>query len=868
MRRLISVDGLAFLFLFSMCWFGLRANPVPLVARIPAESGESRYRTVPVVPGILSNVVVTVTAAPHEPGRLFVVELPGRILSLSGPGRTNAEVFLQLWPRIFTEGEHGICSMALHPGYETNGQFFVFYSYLPDGSTNVYNRLSRFRVDPTNPGRALADSEEPLITQLHRSPVHNAGDMHFGADGYLYVSVGDEGFGFQWENAGRWDINFFSGVLRIDVDHREENLFPNPHPAVHPGTYRIPKDNPFLGRTNYVIGTEDFGINIRPEDIRGEFWAVGFRNPWRMSFDPESGDLYSNDVGVASREEVNVVRAGKHHGWFFKEGTMPWPFNVPATGLVDPIHEYEHTLGRVAITGGHFYRGSRYPELDGTYLFSDMTGQIYSMRRLQDGRHASPEQIAMNPFSVSIGRDPLDGSILVGGVGLSRLERVASTADPLPEKLSETGLFSSIRRLAPAPGLVSYEVNQPFWSDHAIKSRWFGVPTEGATVTFHPDRPWEAATGTVWVKHFDFGLSDVDSSLKRRLETRLMVKTSDGVYGATYRWNEEQTDAVLVESTGAEEDLVIATATGTRTQRWRYPSRTECLSCHTAMGGHALSFNTAQLNRPGSDGTNQLMALRNAGYFTGSPLIQPNLLPAHPALDDETASVESRVRSYLEVNCSQCHQPNGPTRSPWDSRTATPLAGARIVGEPAVHQIENGGVKIVDPGKLVTSILYRRVAEFGPLHMPPLGTFVTNTQAVALLRRWVTNDLPRRPSFSAWVKEHFPEEHEALGDAELDPDEDGDSNLHEFLVGTDPMEASDHWKVRMQANAAGAVSLTYRRSANRRFTVEMSAGMSGPWTPLDVPENRPWQAAEESDVSVALPPGLGVRFFRVNVVEP
>jgi mono/diheme cytochrome c family protein len=286
------------------------------------------------------------------------------------------------------------------------------------------------------------------------------------------------------------------------------------------------------------------------------------------------------------------------------------------------------------------------------------------------------------------------------------------------------------------------------------------------------------------------------------------------------------------------------------------------------MGGYALSFNTAQLNRPGPDGTNQLVALRNAGYFTGAPVIQPNLLPAHPSLDDETASVESRVRSYLEVNCSQCHQPNGPSRSPWDARAATPLAGARIVGETAVHQIENGGVKIVDAGKLVTSILYRRVAEFGPLHMPPLGTFVTNSQAVALLTRWVTNDLPRRPSFSTWVNDHFPEEYESLSHAEMDPDGDGDSNLHEFLVGTNPMLASDRWKVRMQANASGAVSLTYRRSANRRFTVEISDGMVGPWTPLDVPENRPRQAAVESEVTVALPPGLGVRFFRVNVVEP
>jgi len=846
---------------------GLRAERLALKHALPLLSGDSQYRITRPWDSLLTGVVVTATAAPEDPERLFVVELTGRILSLSGPQRTNATVFLDISDRIAKGGEHGLCSMVFHPGYATNHQFFIFYSHQPQGSTNVHLRLSRFQTDPEHPDRALPDSEEPLISQLHRDNVHNGGDMHFGPDGYLYISVGDEGYVHGHSNAGRWDYNLFSGILRIDPDQRPDNLLPNPHPSVHPGTYRIPADNPYLNRTNYIIGTDDLHIDIRPEDIRGEFWAVGFRNPWRMSFDPVSGDLYANDVGVASREEVNRVQRGGHHGWFFKEGSLPWPFFVPATGLVDPIHEYEHSLGRVAITGSLFYRGERYPELDGSYLFSDLNGQIHAMQRFDDGSHGAADLIAQMPFTVSLAVDPLDGAILIGGVGLGRLERVSPSTSSLPEKLSDTGLFTSTRNLTPAPGLWSYSVNQPFWSDHAIKSRWFGLPSTSQGVSFDPVEPWDAPRGTVWMKHFDFAIDDTDASRLRRLETRVIVRTTDGVYGATYRWNEAGSDASLVDPEGDEENLVIRTATGTRTQRWRFPSRSECLSCHTPAGGFALSFNTAQWNRTGPDGTNQLQRLLDAGYFEGSPLVRPHLLPAHPDLDDESASVESRVRSYLAVNCSQCHQPNSPSRSPWDARLSTPLADAHIVRQPAVHQIESGGIQIIDPGKPSTSILLRRVAEPGPLHMPPLGTFVINTQAVALLTRWTTLDLPQRPSYEAWRQQYF--SNSASDDApEADPDQDGDSNQHEFLVGTDPLSPSSHWQPVLHAEEHRQVTLTYPRKANRFFQVEMAEEWDGPWEPVNHPLNRPWLDAEDSRVALPLPSGGITRFFRVVITEP
>lgn len=842
--------------------------PVPLRAQLPAESSDSRYELKRLAEADLEELVVTITSAPGDPSRVFAATQPGRIWQLSGADRSQAKVFLDLRDRVAVGGERGLCSMVFHPGYATNGQFFVFFSHQPLRSTNVFSRVSRFRVDPTNPERGDPASEEPLISQLHRSEVHHGGDMHFGPDGYLYISVGDEGYGYQWDNAGRWDINFFSGILRIDPDMRPGSLLASAHPSVHPGAYGVPADNPFLNRTNYVLGSTDFKLSIAKEKIVGEFWAVGMRNPWRMSFDRVTGDLYANDVGVASREEINIVQRGAHHGWYYSEGTKRWPFPVPEDGIVDPIHEYEHTQGRMAITGSLFYRGTRYPELDSAYLFSDFGGPVYAMRRLPDGRHATPELIATTQASVTLGLDPLDGSILLGGIGVNRLVRTVAVAEPPPALLSQTGLFGSVGELRPAPGMFAYDVNQAFWSDDAIKTRWFGVSEPSGVIGFDPVQPWTAPAGTIWVKHFDFAMSDVDPRVRRRLETRVTVRTREGIYGLTYRWNEAQTDAELVEAGGREEDLVIATATGTRVQRWRYPSRTECLACHTAQGGYALSFNTAQLNRPGRDGTHQLSALQAAGYFVGNPVVRPNLLPAHPALEDEGASVESRVRSYLEVNCSQCHQPASMMRTTWDARAATPLAQAHIVGEPAVHQIENGGIKVVDAGKLETSILYRRVAEMGPLHMPPLGTFVVNTQAAGLLARWVTNDLPVRLSYERWAARAFLGLTEAEAARDVDVDRDGDSNFLEFLAETNPLDAADRLRLRVLPEAGGVVRLRYRRAANRVHRIEVAPTILGPWEPLDAAGNGPVQAAVSGEVGVVIPAPVEPRFYRLTVTEP
>ncbi len=843
--------------------------------RMPPVTPSTAYWLDPVLPSALTNTVVTLAAPPRETGRLFVGELPGLIRVIPDLANPHVETFLDIRERTQTGEEDGLCSFVFHPGFATNGQFFVFYTWKQPDTTNVYDRLSRFHVDPQNPNRADAASEEPLISQYDRHPWHQSGDLHFGPDGYLYVTLGDEGGDYGYENAGLFDHNFFSAVMRIDPDARAGGLPPSPHPAVHPGTYLVPPDNPFLGRTNYVIGDDVLPIVLDRDHLRGEFYAVGFRNPWRFSFDPLLGTLYCNDVGDASREEVNIVVPGAHYGWVMKEGTKPWPFWVPARGLTDPVYEYEHTEGRAAVTASLFYRGATYPELDGTYLFGDFGGQFSQMRPLGNGLHAPPEQLTWWSGLVTAGLDPATGEILMGGLGgVVRLKRVEEPGDPLPDKLSATGVFADLTTLTPNPGVIPYDVNQLFWSDHAIKRRWFCVPNAADQIGFHADDPWESPAGTVWVKHFDFPTNTVTPPATRRLETRLLVRTEDGVYGATYRWNDAGTDADLVPAEGAETDLKIDDGAGGRTQHWRFPGRNECLACHTAVGGLALSFNTAQLNHDtdvngGGLRRNLITVLQEAGYFYADPDIHPNLLPRLPALGDETWSRESRIKAFLAANCVQCHQPGGTTGATWDARLKTPLDEAGIVDGPAWHNIGSDGTKIVATGDLQHSSMYIRLSGLGPLHMPPLGTFEVNAQAVSLVAHWITNDLPARQTYGQWATNYFgPDNVSWAGGPDQDTDWDGIPNYLEYMLGTSPINNFDAWRPAIARNAQG-VRLRYLRKPNRGFIVEMSDAPEGPdWDPVDDPTNRLFFPSGEEWVDVVLPEGADARFFRVRVVTP
>jgi mono/diheme cytochrome c family protein len=247
-----------------------------------------------------------------------------------------------------------------------------------------------------------------------------------------------------------------------------------------------------------------------------------------------------------------------------------------------------------------------------------------------------------------------------------------------------------------------------------------------------------------------------------------------------------------------DEEFVIDEGGGIlRTQVWHYPSRVECIQCHTAAGGFALGFNTAQLNRDHDyDGmvTNQIAALSLAGYFnTNVTGIHTLRSLAHPT--NQTVSVEYRARSYFAANCVQCHQPGGPAHgSLWDARITTTTANAGIVNGPLATSSDTN-VHVITPGSLADSELLRRISIRGPGQMPPIDSTVVDTQAVALISAWITNDLPNHQSFEDWQIAFFGSTNAPDADPNADPDNDGANNRLENLTHSNPTNSLDFWAI-------------------------------------------------------------------------
>ncbi len=707
----------------------------------PGEIPSPGYRVAPAFNLDFDDPIV-IAHPPGESNRLFVARRIGEIRVVPDLNVESQETFLDITGRVgSTESERGLLGLAFHPDYEENGYFFVFYTLDTDGAEGfgLYNRVSRFNVFVEDGNRGDPDSEVILIEQRDEAGNHNGGDIHFGPDGYLYIALGDEGgSNDNLDNSQRIDKDFFAGILRIDVDELPENLEPNTHPAVI-GNYRVPADNPWVGATSFN------GIPVDPTEVRTEFFAVGLRNPWRMSFDPATGTLWCADVGQGEREEVNQIRRGGNYGWKFREGFIETPgiAEDPPAGFTydDPVHDYGRSLG-TSVTGGLVYRGSRLAELTGSYIFADfLSGNIWSLA-FDDQEEARVELLANHQGVVAFGVDPRTNDLLMADLFSGDLLRLVPETDDssLPELLSETGAFSDLSNLTVAEGIRPYIINHPFWSDHAEKARWFSIPNPEDQIRFQSDSPWAFPDGMVWIKHFDMEMVRGDPTSKRRLETRFIIKNEGGAYGLTYRWNENQTDATLVGIEGEDEVLSIQVGEEVIEQSWRYPSRAECLACHTQAAGHALSFNTRQLNTM-VDRINQILAIAGEGYFENPPSSvnpQQQLVP----LDHDKASLEFRARSYIQVNCAGCHQPGTQVVSEWDGRISTPLDRAGILNQPpAGVNPATSLLRLIAPGDPDNSDMLQRISALGPNHMPPIATNVLNSVAVDTLTAWI-NSIP------------------------------------------------------------------------------------------------------------------------------
>jgi uncharacterized repeat protein (TIGR03806 family) len=321
---------------------------------------------------------------------------------------------------------------------------------------------------------------------------------------------------------------------------------------------------------------------------------------------------------------------------------------------------------------------------------------------------------------------------------------------PLPAQLSLTGVFTDTPAMAPAASLIPYTPNVALWSDGAQKVRYFSVPNSGAPYTpaeqisFAPTGTWSFPAGTVFVKTFELQTNQSDPTSLLRLETRLLVRDTNGaVYGVTYKWRADYSDADLL-TTNLTEAIPITTPSGVITQMWYYPSPSDCLQCHTPVANYVLGVNARQLNGdmtyPNGVTDNQLRALNRTGLFY--PAIDESEIPSIEQLSSVTnpaASYVQRARSYLDANCAQCHQPggSGPT---FDARYDTPLASQNIINTPAVKgNLGYDNVDIVTPNDVWRSSLYDRMNIVGPSQMPTLARNVIDTNAVQLMADWINS---------------------------------------------------------------------------------------------------------------------------------
>jgi glucose/arabinose dehydrogenase len=579
-------------------------------------------------PSIRIQSPTAIESPPGDSKRLFATQLIGRVLLIPDASNASSPLINSLELKLLVNsredetfqdiGGRGLLSLAFHSDFARNRQLFLSYTVLINGIT--YERLSRFLMSETSPDYVDPDSETVFIEieQTASPNSHTGGDLHFGPEGYLYMSWGDEGGDNDAQNnAQKINQDFWSSIIRIDVDKRLGNVEPNPHPAIKlddfaKAYYSVPVDNPFFTPPN------------TPNDVRTEFYAIGFRNPWRFSFDQQTGRLIVGDVGQNAREEISIVNKGDNHGWPYFEGDISGPKAIPPTNtssFAAPTFTYTHSPTRKSVTGGVVYRGDRFPGLYGKYVFCDyVTGDIWSIDL--DIGSSSLERLTGNAGIVSVGIDPSNGDILFVDYHDRLIRRLVATTpqNTLPNTLSQTGFFANLTTLEPNPGVIPYDVNLPFWSDHADKQRWFALPNGIDTIGFNKDHPWTFPTGMVWVKHFDLQTTRGNPATSKRLETRFFVKTEDSAYGFSYRWNEEGTEAFLVGDEGEEFDLDVIEDGHSLTQRWQIPSRSQCMSCHNPQAGTSLSFNTRQLNREGqlagSTG-NFLDLLKGHGYLTG-----------------------------------------------------------------------------------------------------------------------------------------------------------------------------------------------------------------------------------------------------------
>ncbi|TMM55902.1 T9SS type A sorting domain-containing protein [Maribacter algarum] len=751
---------------------GVFPSQIPTIT----SSSTASYTVVNAFPNLTFIDPVDMVELPNS-GEFLVLGLQGHIWKIdSDESTSNKELLLDISDNVVVNTDGGMLGLTLHPDYgqtsSENGEYiYVFYRYSPvvgtDGNgsqTNGYMRLSRFNL-PLGSNIINPSSEQILINIYDRNDWHNGGDMFFGPeDGFLYLSLGDEGgandnYGVT-QQIDKW---LFGGVLRIDVDRRGGTIsHPIRKQPLNKGTppsgwsnsytqnYYIPNDNPWQDTNGGILE---------------EFYAIGTRSPHRMTIDPPTGDIWIGDIGQHTREEVSLVRKGDNLQWPYGEGDRNGPKAQP-TQLIGndrpPIHAYDRSVGTCVI-GGFVYRGSKFPELNGKYLFGDQTTQnVWTLTKT--GENSGDINYLLNvPVSGVGSKDGISSFFgssnediyildLFGtgqdGAVIRKVVRSGPSVDP-PQKLSDLNVFTDLQSLTPIDGLVPYDVNAPLWSDGAEKRRWIALTNDGnhntpsEQIHFEKEENWSFPPGTVAIKQFDLPTDENDPSKVTKLETRFLVFTEDNdVYGVTYKWNDEQTDAFLI---GIDEDISqdysITKSDGSIVnQTWNFPNRSQCIQCHNSVAGYSLGLKTRQLNKsytyPSSGITsNQLETWNHLNMFS-EEIEKYTDLPVSANINSESSSNEMKVRSYIDANCAFCHRPNG-VEGAFDGRSLTALYDQLLVNTSAISHASLPGYELVVPQDIQNSLLYLRDISTEADRMPPIGRNMVDEDYMEVLIGWI-----------------------------------------------------------------------------------------------------------------------------------
>ncbi len=753
-------------------------NPQPFAAYLNGtfptsapRGADNNFTVENAYPNLTFNDPMALLKIPNEDS-FYVAGKPGYLwkISSTNSSTTVKRQVLDITGLIDTDGDAGLNGVVLHPEFgdptsPNRNYIYTLYRYRVgpsmNCSTDTYKRLSRFTRNETT---GQFGNEYILIQQSDPHCWHNGGGMFFDTAGFFYCTLGDAGGAYDnYGSTQQIDQFLMGGLIRIDVDNDPSRSHPIRRQPGQKASwlqgsysqgYMIPNDNPWLDPAGGILE---------------EFYAIGLRSPHRATMDTLTGLVWYGDVGQGTREEIGTIEKGDNLQWPYMEGTLDKDdvggLSTKPSNLIGvdkpPLYDYPRSEGNCVI-GGFVYRGDKFSaSLGGLYLFGDhgqrkvwtfnpLTQEVKYLLTVPAGGVGGKNGIssfetddAGNVYILKLFGTDLDGGIIY------KLKQASNVPDP-PAQLSNLGAFSNLQALTPVQGFIPFDVNTPLWTDNSAKYRWIGIPNDGThntsseQVVFSEDDPWQFPGGTVIIKQFDAPVDHTTNPVTfKRMETRfLVVKSNGSVYGLTYKWNDQGTDAMLLSTGENTPYTVINESGGTENTVWTFPSRQDCLGCHNANSGYILGVKTSELNGDYDYALrtdNQLNTWHHLGIFSNPFNVNqiPTFLKQVP-LDDPLASPEQKVRSYLDINCSHCHRPNG-VQGAFDARFKTPLDTQHIVGALGISSNTPLGDQIVKPGDPMHSELWERDNTLSTGAMPPIAKNKIDTNYINVLTDWINS---------------------------------------------------------------------------------------------------------------------------------